>query len=961
MRDLLRGALILASVAACGGGGGGGSDRGPFRLIEFLEDNQQGIARNRPLTFLFSAPVRASQNLAERLKIQSVQTGGSSNFSLAIGTYVVHGDRVTFAPRLPTASDRSDAGYRANTNYVVFLKGGPDALESTSGDRIATPQEFGFVTGDFFEDPLPGDPPRVVGLVARDPLTGATTDLARLDPRPTEAALADSAELIGAARFIDPGAGGAPTYATPWQFELIVSEPVDPGSLDDDAVELLEVFSNATTSGPDAAPFAPPGHQGTAVEFRVPIEARTAQAFDAQGQREVRIVVSPIQTLVDNTRYRLRFSGSILGLDYRREFEGDNGLTGDGQTVLSGAAPYPEPGGLGYTSDFIVRDRSAILARRTLTYQPLVDDIDPELGQTAADEERFNTALYDPSANPGTAVGFLAAFGQGVDGNLAVAAGTTVTLDTGDTPNPPLGALSVLDLNPNNDYLSNPLPGGTLTYDLPAPFELQLASLTVSANGTLRIIGRNPAVLRVTGIAQVTGTIDVSGTNGTTGGGSIAAAGAPGAGGFPGGNTRAGSGACTYCPGGCNDFVNYLNACGPANSSWPHTLNGQGPGRGYAGGAAYTYDYSNDLTMGGGTGGGGASHAVKGTAGQDLRNAAAAQGTAGVCLDQCGLRNAGVVGVRGQSGPTYGDRDAEDVLLGGAGGGGGGSNSSWSAPKTQAGGSGGGGGGSISIIAAGALIVSGVIDASGGAGGNGAIVTWSLPNAWHSTSGGGGGGAGGLISLISTEGINLTNGLLDARGGPGGAPSNAGSPLTCTVCNGGGTGGSGFIFLMDGDGHIDGLQPGLAGEYDGFATGVLTIREFDASRFGSIAAVTELFPVLAANPRYLQLAQTDIAALVSPNQRIRVYASSCKANLQNPLAPDPTTEIAPVEVALVHFAGGATAVDIVGDLGALNPTGAPARDAFVRVEARFEYDNGADAALGPFAYMDRVEINYSFN
>ena len=46
----------------------------------------------------------------------------------------------------------------------------------------------------------------------------------------------------------------------------------------------------------------------------------------------------------------------------------------------------------------------------------------------------------------------------------------------------------------------------------------------------------------------------------------------------------------------------------------------------------------------------------------------------------------------------------------------------------------------------------------------------------------------------------------------------------------------------------------------------------------------------------------------------------------------------------------------------LNPAlQTPARDAFVRVLAEFEYDNGPEAALGPFATVDSVTLSFTFN
>ncbi|HEX5138970.1 MAG TPA: hypothetical protein VFY93_18510 [Planctomycetota bacterium] len=957
--------LGLIVVVGCDGGGTGGEGGGEFRLIEFLERNQSNIERNRSLTFLFSGLVRPDQDFAQRLKIQSVKQEPGADFTLAIGDYVPSGDRVMFIPRLPNLADRSDAGLRENGNYSVFVKGGPDALESADGHRVVRPQEFVFVTSEFFEDIVPQQPPRVLGFIARDPGTQATFDLGRLDPRPAEVALEDSATLIANGRYIDPGAGGPPTFATPWRFELVVSEPLDPATVSADLVQMFEVYSNATTSAPEAAPDAPPGYMGTAVQYRVPLKVSIQQGVDAQGNIEARLVVTPIYTLVDDTRYRITFAGSILGLDFRKEFIGANGLTGDGQTILSGGTPYDEPGGLGYTTEFLVADRASITQKRTLTYDPLADNIQPELGQTVADEDRYNSALYNPAINPGTAVGFLSAFGQGTDGNLAVASGT-LTIDTGDTANPTVSTFQVFDLNPNNDYHTNPLPGGLVTYDNPEPFDLQLSSLTISSGATLKFVGKNPPIVRVRGVAQISGTLDVSGDDGAVGGGSVAAGGAGGVGGFTGGNTKRPAGACTgYCPGGANDFIVYLNSCAVAAQNAPHSLNGLGPGRGYAGGTGYTYDYSNDLTQGGGTGGGGASHATKGGVGEDVKNTSGATGTGGNPTDtNCGVRPDGVIGVRGQAGPTYGDRELAVILLGGSGGGGGGSMANWNTPKTQAGGSGGGGGGSISIVASGAILVSsgGVINATGGTGGNGRIVVQSQPNSWQSTSGGGGGGAGGSISLISGDAITVTGGLLDARGGAGGLRSDVGTGLSCNACNAGGPGGKGYIFLMDADGQIAGLLPGTPGNYDGFTTGVLTISEFDATRFSSIAAVTELFPALTANPAYDPMTAADVLALCNPSQKIHLWASSAKADINDPLKPNIVSETTPVEVAVASSASGGTVIDpIPGAMAALNPGGTPARDAFIRIEARFEYASPVEAALGPFAYIDRVDVTITFN
>ena len=63
-----------------------------------------------------------------------------------------------------------------------------------------------------------------------------------------------------------------------------------------------------------------------------------------------------------------------------------------------------------------------------------------------------------------------------------------------------------------------------------------------------------------------------------------------------------------------------------------------------------------------------------------------------------------------------------------------------------------------------------------------------------------------------------------------------------------------------------------------------------------------------------------------------------------------------------HAPVGAGSINVVtSSTAGLNPGGPPARDAFIRLDARFEYDNGVQAALGPFAAIDRVVIRFRFN
>jgi hypothetical protein len=988
----MRIALLLVGVAWASCSSNSGGPGAGLRLIEFLEAGQDDIPRNRILTLRFSEPVAPLQDFFERIRIRNIDTSpGSGGFTAATGAYTIDADKVTFSPRLPNREDRADAGFKPSSNYTLFIKTGPDALESASGGVVQGQQEFIFDTNAFFEDPRPSDPPRALSMTAVDSATGQGTDVSRLDPRPNELERLDSNELIQAGRVIDPGGGGSPDFQAPWHLELLMTEPLDPATVTTDNIEMFEVYSNATTSADtDPGVDAPPGHFGDPVSFKVPIAVQLDQGLNAAGVVEVRIRVIPQITLVDDTRYRVAFSGNILGLDFRQTFIGENGLTGGGQTPVVGAGlPFPEPGGLGYTTEFIVRDRPVISAVRVLAYDPLVDGIHPETGNTTLDPAVFNSALYSPPSAPGNAIGFRGAFGSGVLGDLAVSGGATVTLDTGDTPNDVIGKpLSVFDIDSTDTYKNTPgLPvTGSRTFDSLEPTIFDYASITVSASSTLKIVGVNPCRILSAGLVQVDGRIDAGGEDGGdgtarpgVGQGLTTPPGTGGAGG-PGGFAGGEGGSplstfnCSSSNNGCNSFELYLNCGGVNQTLYPWSLKGEGPGRGNQGGEVYGLDQGTNHTLNPnsltGTGGGGGSHATVGTVGEDRFNAGATGvGVLGAC-NRWGISNSSLIGLRGMPGPVYPDREAFDVLMGGSGGGAGGSAHGWfnSAGGIASGGGAGGGGGFLEILSAGDINVVGVVDVSGGDGGKGGFLM-QRSGSWTKVAGSGGGGAGGTLSLISGNAIHLAGTLtVNALGGAGGPPPNFPPSIqSCSGCNGGGDGGRGYIFLMSATGEIGGgfipgtPNPGEPGNYDAFVGGVLTIRSFDVNRFGGVSAITELYSTGVADPAYLNMSSGDILALATGGQQIRIWASSSKVDPDDPTTPDVTTETGAIEMALVTSSGGSTNVDIVGDLRNLNPAGGPARDAFVRMRADFIYDDPVEAALGPFMVMDQITVSFTFN
>ncbi|MFQ5878513.1 MAG: hypothetical protein ACE5JH_12670, partial [Acidobacteriota bacterium] len=666
----------LTLVAACSGGSGGNKSGAGFQLVQFLLAGQDEVARNAQLTFVFSSPVQPGQNLAERLKIQNIDTSGPvPDFSLAVGDprigesslgamdgqgYLISGARVDFFARLPASVDSSDSGLKANGEYHVFLKAGPDGLRSAGGQRIPAGQEFIFETGDFFEDPFPTDPPRVLGLTAVD-ISGANpdTELFRLDPRPSALAGMSNERLRTQRRIIDPAGGGlAPPgsgredYDTPWELRLQVSEPVDPASVTTANIRLTQIEEDALTANNAA------GQPGTKVGHKEPLQLEVRQN-QVPGGFEIFIVIVPLNTLTDDARYRLEVSGSVLGIDSRNVLLGTNGLTGDGRTgpfqeetasgdgatttfalsqltvspatvkafvngvestnlavdttVTPPVVTFPTPpaagannivftyngglavgevGGLGYVMEFLVNDVGPIARSKLLEFDPAKDRVQPE----TQDLNRFNTALYNPASDPGMAVGFLNAFGSGKDGDFSVPSNGTSTLDTGDTLNAPLGKpFTVQDLSPNNDFDSDTLPGGPLTYDTPQPTEFEFSSLTVGNNATLQVTGVNPILIRVKGLVQVTGTIDLAGGDGLDGGAANRNGGAGGAGGFAGGQAKRGI-AQSISGLNCTNFSNFRNRSSLAKAGFPFSNPGEGPGRGMPGGEIYTYAAQDQRT-----------------------------------------------------------------------------------------------------------------------------------------------------------------------------------------------------------------------------------------------------------------------------------------------------------------------------------------------------------------------------
>ena len=193
-------------------------------------------------------------------------------------------------------------------------------------------------------------------------------------------------------------------------------------------------------------------------------------------------------------------------------------------------------------------------------------------------------------------------------------------------------------------------------------------------------------------------------------------------------------------------------------------------------------------------------------------------------------------------------------------------------------------------------------------------------------------------------------------------------PGTCTGCNAGGDGGKGIIFLMDPDGFVEGLLPGVVGtqngpqiEYDTYAFGVLTIAEFTGGRFDPTVMYTELFSVGAANPTFTNMSPGDLVAQTAAGQRMFFIVSGTRVDPRDPTLPDFTQEIAEFQIATIDNNLGTPVTTINSPLTLLNSSGTPERDEFVRAHINFEYDNEVQAAIGPFLTCDRIRFPFELN
>lgn len=466
--------------------------------------------------------------------------------------------------------------------------------------------------------------------------------------------------------------------------------------------------------------------------------------------------------------------------------------------------------------------------------------------------------------------------GTGMDGPLNLgseAPGTTWIISTGATPS---DFARVFD-STGTVVTTASQPGGIL----------ELTSLTVPEDVTLRGLGMNPLIIRVTGGASIEGIIDVSGSPG----GLVDTSGAsplPGLGGMGGpGGGRGGDG------GVADGTVNTPGGDGGFPIDLPGDLVASPP-------------YSS----GGGTTGSpvSAPDAMPATGGQNIVNGAVNDfptGGGGGGFAKMGLVGSSSSGVSpvpfGQGGGTYLSNDFvhpvtfEPLLIGGGGGAGGGGSNFPDPPLTHSPGTGGGGGGGFLQISVGGffnLTSTAQLLARGGDSFRG-----------PQFGANGGAGAGGAIRLQGLGVLRVDGAMINALGGTPDRPV-AEHPDQSQVANAnylenagtiGGQGGSGRIQIESPLG-LNADPPTTCG--DATTAGICppaSVGAFLLADAGVSTAETETYPVGVENgavpgfPVFSSILQTPG---FSPESAPTVL-SFVRGASEDPAAPGTMTEFTP--------------------------------------------------------------------
>ncbi len=413
----------------------------------------------------------------------------------------------------------------------------------------------------------------------------------------------------------------------------------------------------------------------------------------------------------------------------------------------------------------------------------------------------------------------------------------------------------------------------------------EFSSFRIRGGVTVRIVGKNPAIILVQGDAVIesggrllvrgddqNGAPDGKGENGQGYNYPTYPSGGAGGKGVAGGANGGKSTTMYQGTGkvGEDGYVGY----GSDDYDSPAENGGLGAGGGQIGATSST---STAGCSGGGGGGGHASEGIDGGASQSAVSPfdSAAEGQGGGTY------------------PTGADADKMYTPSAGSGGGGGGENFySYTGYYEGPGGAGGAGGGFVDLTSGGDIKIYGTIDAAGSNGGHGG--TGGYGN--YLAGGGGGGGSGGGIRLLTPNAIDVTGGTITAAGGQGGTGGVPTYKAADFVRNDGGAGGLGRIVLETGDSLVTGFSTATmipSEGQDGFYRG-----PFDPTRFQGgglepvlLTGLMLLGPVTP--PSFIPNAAGDFVQDIPAPSSLGPGQTSMLLELQGyPMLPDGTPDMA---------------------------------------------------------------------
>ena len=791
-------------------------------LLGFLQAGRDDVAPNETLEFQFSAALDPASVSAASLQIRA--DGGLG--PAAQGTYDVDGAIVRFRPDYAGRCDLSDAGLLPLRSYDVTLAGASSGapLRTTGGTALGETLSRSFRTAAEADPALYPQAPEPLALLSTSPLAGAQ----------------------------------AVAVETGNRIELVLSETLRPCTVHGSSVRLRMVQRGDPTafvpaeggagnpSGfvtedgrtDDQAP-ADPDSWGDATQLPHTTTLTPAQVLPTritlvQDATSTRILLTPDMTspgLENATRGRFP-ENALLVVELTDAIE-----SVDGDRL----APQ--------TLSFTTENRPREEWTRTVDAR----------GATPF-ESAATTADVDTARAPEQIQGFLLFAGDGDNGSeLLDPARPATGLDcdterqsddgTPDDFDPTDDVL--LDTGSTHNQCANRVDGSRAVV-------WEFRSLRIRNGVTVRVVGRNPAILLVQGDVQIDeggrlllrgdgeggapqgageGDKPPSTSAGTAGGIGVA-------GGGDGGGSPVGIGTLDPPRLGGHGTQGYHHDGTGQPAADIGAPGGSGGGHGNISARWNEQDNPNNRNT---PSGGGAGHAVAGEAGTALGS-----GDLPTSLDG---------DVDGAAGGTYGSADGRlRFPEAGSGGGAAGELRPFSSNVGRGpGGAGGSGGGFLDVSAGGDMTILGTIDAAGSPGGSNESGALTPTYAWNPGTGGGGGGSGGGLRLLTPRDITLgASTVLTVAGGAGGKGRLSHGAVS-PPANDGGNGGHGRIVLEDGNAVIAGLAS--ASVVPGEGTAGFHRGLFDGSRFqqGGLRseARTEPFLVGVFDPAFEAPAASD--------------------------------------------------------------------------------------------------------